>query len=77
MGVEVAIRALAHAPRDVHVQGQGRELERGRGGGGGGLLVRVEDSGEGFDVERALNAGGGSWNGGGRGLRLIRELSDR
>ncbi len=42
VGVEVAIRALAHAPRDVHVQGQGRELERGglgHGGAGGGRVL--------------------------------------
>lgn len=45
--------------------------------GGGRLLVRVEDSGEGFDVERALNAVERQERLCGRGLRLIRELSDR
>ncbi|KQJ62010.1 chemotaxis protein CheY [Pseudomonas aeruginosa] len=46
-------------------------------GAGGRLLVRVEDSGEGFDVERALNAVERQERLCGRGLRLIRELSDR
>ena len=45
--------------------------------GAGRLLVRVEDSGEGFDVERALNAVERQERLCGRGLRLIRELSDR
>ncbi len=43
-------------------------------GAGGRLLVRVEDSGEGFDVERALNAVERQERLCGRGLRLIREL---
>lgn len=48
-------------------------------GSGGRLLVRVEDSGDGFDVSSALQAqaGGQPQRFSGRGLSLVRQLADR
>jgi DNA-binding response OmpR family regulator/anti-sigma regulatory factor (Ser/Thr protein kinase) len=46
-------------------------------GGSGYLRITVRDSGPGFDVQRALNQQYCSEQLGGRGLRMIRQLSER
>lgn len=46
-------------------------------GDGGSLRIDIEDSGTGFDVEQALAAQPCDTHLGGRGLRLIEQLSDR
>ncbi|MEL7558766.1 fused response regulator/phosphatase [Stutzerimonas chloritidismutans] len=46
-------------------------------GGSGYLRITVRDSGPGFDVQRALNQQYCSEHLGGRGLRMIRQLSER
>ncbi|HCH78455.1 MAG TPA: fused response regulator/phosphatase, partial [Pseudomonas sp.] len=44
---------------------------------GGRLRIGISDSGSGFDVSRALQAQFGSDRFSGRGLHLVRQLSDR
>lgn len=53
------------------------DLEIRSEGGKGYLRISVRDSGPGFDVQQALNAQHGAERLGGRGLRMIHQLSER